>query len=230
MGHFIGARMGRPEKAKIRKLTGSPQVLFPVGEEGGRLRCFQSALEVDKITADFPSYYCEHCKRKTIFSVCETCEKETKKLYLCKACGDIGSPICQRHGPAKSYANKTISISHYFNSALKKLKTKTYPDLIKGVKGTANKDHIPEHLVKGILRAKHDIYVNKDGTTRYDMSEEPITAFKPKEIGVSIEKLKSLGYEFDIYGDKIEDESQIVEIFPQDMILPGLSPCSRRRC
>ena len=37
-GVFIGARMGRPEKAKMRQLTGSPHTLFPVGEEGGRLR------------------------------------------------------------------------------------------------------------------------------------------------------------------------------------------------
>ncbi|MCK4522320.1 MAG: hypothetical protein KAU20_07145, partial [Nanoarchaeota archaeon] len=48
-GLFIGARMGRPEKAKVRQLTGSPHVLFPIGDEGGRLRCFQSALDVGKI-------------------------------------------------------------------------------------------------------------------------------------------------------------------------------------
>jgi len=44
-GLYIGSRMGRPEKAKMRKLTGSPQAMFPVGKEGGRLRCFQAALE-----------------------------------------------------------------------------------------------------------------------------------------------------------------------------------------
>ncbi len=32
-GEFVGSRMGRPEKAKIRKLTGSPSIIFPVGEE-----------------------------------------------------------------------------------------------------------------------------------------------------------------------------------------------------
>ncbi|HII88644.1 TPA: hypothetical protein HA253_03550, partial [Candidatus Woesearchaeota archaeon] len=70
-------------------------------------------------------------------------------------------------------------IAEYFQAALKKTGLTSYPDLIKGVRGTSNKDHIPENLVKGILRAKHDIYVNKDGTTRYDMSEIPITHFKP---------------------------------------------------
>src|SRR3989344_3308857 len=52
-GTFIGARMGRPEKAKMRHLTGSPQVMFPVGEEGGRLRSFQAAMESGKIRSNF---------------------------------------------------------------------------------------------------------------------------------------------------------------------------------
>src|SRR3989344_2437118 len=43
-GLYMGSRMGRPEKAKMRKLTGSPHALFPVGKEGGRLRCFQATL------------------------------------------------------------------------------------------------------------------------------------------------------------------------------------------
>lgn len=98
---------------------------------------------------------------------------------------------------------------------------KTYPDLIKGVRGTSNKDHIPEHLAKGILRAKHDVHVNKDGTIRYDMTQLPITHFKPKEIGTSIEKLKELGYEKDIYGQALITEEQTLEIKPQDIILPG---------
>ena len=44
-GSFIGARMGRPEKAKLRILTGSPNVLFPVSNQGGRFMSFQGAVE-----------------------------------------------------------------------------------------------------------------------------------------------------------------------------------------
>ena len=57
-----------------------------------------------------------------------------------------------------------------------------------------------EHLSKGILRAKHNIYVNKDGTTRYDGTEMPITHFKPREIKTSVERLKKLGYLIDVNG------------------------------
>ena len=57
-GEFIGSRMGRPEKAKLRKLIGSPNVLFPVGKEGGRLRSVQAACEIGSVYSDFPVLYC----------------------------------------------------------------------------------------------------------------------------------------------------------------------------
>jgi len=217
-GIFIGARMGRPEKAKIRKLIGSPHVLFPVGEEGNRLRSFQSALEIGKVRADFPIFYCPACKRETIYPVCEVCETDTKKMFFCQICGNIESQC--KHG-YYTFKTKNIDIRHFFDYSLKKIKMSTYPDLIKGVKGTSNQNHIPENLIKGILRAKYDIYVNKDGTTRYDMTQIPLTHFKPKEINVSIEKLKELGYDKDIHNLELTNNDQILELKPQDVILPS---------
>ncbi len=52
------------------------------------------------------------------------------------------------------------------------------------------------------------------------MIEMGITHFKPIEIGTSIRKLKELGYETDYLGNELKDENQILEIFPQDVILP----------
>ena len=51
-----------------------------------------------------------------------------------------------------------------------------------------------ENLAKGILRAKYDLQVNKDGTIRFDATELPLVSFKLKEIGVSVGKIKELGY------------------------------------
>ena len=218
-GVFIGARMGRPEKAKIRKLTGSPHTLFPVGEQGGRLRSFQSSLEEGTIRAEFPTYFCKKCDKPRISPICEFCGSKTTKKYNCKICGTIDNPTC-KHGENPSFKIQNLEIKEYFDNALNKLKTKIYPDLIKGVRGTSNKDHIPEPLIKGILRAEHSIYVNKDGTTRYDMTQLPITHFKPNEVGTSIEKLKELGYEKDIYGKEIKENNQLLELKPQDIILP----------
>lgn len=204
-GLFIGARMGRPEKAKMRKLTGSPHGLFPVGEEGGRLRSFQSALSYGKITAEFPVYYCDKCKDNSVYGVCHRCGEKTKK----------------QDEDEKSYETLSININEYFDSVRKELDIFELPALIKGIRGTSNRDHTPEYLGKAVLRAAHNLYVNKDGTTRYDMTEMAITHFKPKEIFTSIEKLKSLGYDKDIYGEELITEEQILEILPQDVILPA---------
>lgn len=222
-GTFIGARMGRPEKAKMRKLTGSPHLLFPVGEEGGRMRCISSTLEKGKIKAEFPVFICDKCKKETIFYVCEDCGEKTQQGYYCDKCG-ITKKKCE-HDWVKTYRQKEININEIFKKTLSNADIKVIPDLIKGVKGTSNKSHVPEHLLKGVLRAKHSIYVNKDGTTRYDMIEMPITHFKPKEIATSIEKLKELGYTKDINGKEIEDINQVIEIKPQDQILPACLEC-----
>jgi DNA polymerase II large subunit len=228
-GVFIGARMGRPEKAKMRKLTGSPHVLFPVGEEGGKLRSFQSAFDSGKTTSDFPIHHCNKCKNETIFPVCEKCESKTKRMYECAVCGRIETEVCPKNNPAdennphktKAYKRRGIDIKHYFDMALKKTGMKSYPDLIKGVRGTSNKDHTPERLAKGILRAKHEVTVNKDGTIRYDMTQLPLTHFKASEIGTSVKKLNELGYKSDIHGKPLIDTDQILELKPQDIVLPA---------
>ncbi|MFH1590359.1 MAG: DNA polymerase II large subunit [archaeon] len=220
-GTFIGARMGRPEKAKQRKMAGSPHVLFPVGEEGGRLRSFQAALEVGKVTADFPLFVCPSCQTETVYSVCDACGSDAEQQESTESDANNGR-YYSSNGP-RSYSNRAIPISRYFSSATKLLDMKMYPDLIKGVRGTSNKDHRPEHLAKGLLRAKHDIYVNKDGTTRYDMSEIPITHFKPAEIGTTVETLIGLGYTHDAKGNPLISSDQVIELKCQDLILPGQS-------
>jgi len=205
-GTFIGARMGRPEKAKLRKLTGSPHVLFPVGEQGGRLRSFQSALNIGYIKAEFSNYFCEKCSRESVYRKCDVCGE-----------------FCVK-GEKQSYGNEIkIDIRDYFLKARKisGMGNDEVPAVIKGVKGTSNEDHSCEHLVKGFLRAKHNLHVNKDGTVRYDMTEMAVTHFKPKEVGTSVEKLKGLGYEKDIYGKNLENEEQILGLFPHDVILPA---------
>jgi len=72
-GDFIGTRMGRPEKAKLRKLEGSPNVLFPIGKEGGRLRSVQAACEAGGVRSSFPMRFCEKCSKETIYNACENC-------------------------------------------------------------------------------------------------------------------------------------------------------------
>ena len=250
-GTFIGARMGRPEKAKMRQLRKNPHVLFPVGEQGGAYGSFNhaasaifkennsgvslsSSLEKGKVFSDFPVYFCKNCGSETIYRICEACGSASQKLFYCGQCSEVkcsnsSSPqyFCREcescmnrcaHEPAP-FHKRAIDIKKYFDSARALLKEDA-PSMIKGVKGTSNKDHVAEHLFKGFLRAKHNISVNKDGTTRYDMSELPITHFTPEEIMTSVETLKELGYEKDIDGKPLVSSDQVVELFPQDLILP----------
>ncbi len=215
-GIYIGCRMGRPEKGKMRRLKGSPHGLFPVGEEGGVFRSFQSALGYGKVKSSFPLFYCEKCDGLTIYASCEICSSKTLTKKYCKTCGIVDNCV---HNPFPSQ-EKEINIRYYFEKALEKLNTKLFPDMIKGVRGTINREHILEYLPKSILRAKYNVYVNKDGTIRYDATEIPLTHFKPGEINVSINKLKQLGYEKDIYGIDLENEEQILELKVQDVLIP----------
>ncbi|MBU0760277.1 MAG: DNA polymerase II large subunit [Nanoarchaeota archaeon] len=208
-GVFVGSRMGRPEKAKLRKLTGSPHVLFPVGNEGGRLRSFQAALDVGTVKAEFPDFYCSKCEKGTVYPRCGVCGEYCKRLE------------------SEKYKERRIDIRSYFDEA-KKIAGVSVDEIpiVKGVRGTSNKDHSTEFLAKGLLRAKYNLHVNKDGTIRYDMIEMPLTHFKAKEIGTSVEKLRELGYEKDINGKKLESENQVLELFPHDIVLPACSESS----
>jgi len=94
------------------------------------------------------------------------------------------------------------------------------PEHIKGVRGLSSINKIPELLEKGILRAKYNLTIFKDGTIRFDATNAPITHFKPSEIDVPIEKLKILGYIHDINGSPLQNPNQICELKVQDVIIP----------
>lgn len=221
-GTYIGSRMARPEKAKQRKLTGSPHGLFSVGEQGGRMRSFQAALVGGTITAEYPLYRCDACKKNSIFLICEDCGNPAVPEYYCKRCAKLyPDATCPTHGAIFPCKEQTINFKKIFYDALKRAGMDTFPDLIKGVRGTSNERHFAEHPVKSILRAKHDIYVNKDGTVRYDCSEVTLTHFKPKEIRTPVPKLIELGYDKDIHGAPLERDDQILELKPQDIVLPS---------
>jgi len=222
-GTFIGTRMGRPEKAKLRKLTGSPNVLFTIGEQGGRFRSVNEAVSEGFIKGDFPIYYCDECKSETIFRTCEKCGSKTKKLSFCRECQKNSEGRCPVHDTEVNHSNRKIDSKYYFSKAVENLKLESFevPELIKGVRGTSSEGHDLEYIEKGILRAKFNLCVNKDGTIRYDATELPVTHFKPKEVGTSVEKLREIGYVKDAYGKDLINDNQILELKPHDVILPA---------
>ena len=190
----IGARMGRPEKAAERKMKASPHVLFPVGNAGGRERLVNHAGKVEV----------EMGERK-----CEKCGYITYKT------------ICPRCGGRTYFTGKIRKFEINPSKELKEIAEKfgiEIPKKVKGVIGLSSQHKVAEPLEKGIIRAKHGVYVFKDGTARFDMTNMPLTHFKPYEIGTSIEKLHELGYTHDWKGKPLEHDWQICELKPQDII------------
>jgi DNA polymerase II large subunit len=229
-GSFIGARMARPEKAKLRKLSGSPNGLFPVSDQGGRLSSVQEACNIGFVKSDWPICKCK-CGNDTIYPTCEKCGKKTSRFFYCRDCRETKNTPCTNHDNNRGFLNRKIEVKDYFDSTIKLLGYKDFeiPPLIKGVRSLSNEDKDFEHLGKAVLRAKFNLSVNKDGTIRYDGTEVPITHFKPKEIRVGVEKLKELGYVSDIEGNELVDDDQILEIMPHDVILPSCSVTNDER-
>jgi DNA polymerase II large subunit len=93
------------------------------------------------------------------------------------------------------------------------------PGQVKCMKKLNSRDQTPEAIEKGILRARHDLPVFRDGTVRYDMSDVPITHFRPREIGVPWKTLAGLGYTHDYTGEPLADDEQVLELYPQDFIV-----------
>ena len=228
-GTFIGSRMGRPEKAKMRSLASTPHGLFPVGEQGGRLRSVQSALDKGFITADSALYVCPACSREGMFRRC-LCGQEAAPAYWHPTAGTL---LKLPENPPKeliTWKKQKVSPREHLDQCLHMLKTSVHPDLIKGVRGLSGRDHHAEHLVKAFLRAKHDLAVNKDGTVRYDASETPLTHFKPREVGTSVARLLVLGYTHDITGVALTHDDQVLQLRPQDVVLPSCPDSPDERC
>ena len=224
---FVGARMGRPEQAKPREMKGNPHGLFPIGNYGGNTRSINKAINAlsssnKKLKAELALFRCPKCTKIIPFSNCRECGIETLRVSKCSKCGWIGKQDEKNCKQCKGIMIKSeereIDLEETVNAGLEKLNVRM-PNLIKGVKGLISDLKEPEPIEKAILRAKHEIHLFRDGTMRFELLNAPITHFKPKEINLSVEKVKELGYKKDFKGNEITSEEQIIEIFPQDIIV-----------
>ncbi|HDI73218.1 MAG TPA: DNA polymerase II large subunit [Candidatus Altiarchaeales archaeon] len=217
-GTYIGVRMGRPEKAKERKMEPAVHSLFPVGLYGGKERSINTAAERDSISVEIVRYECPRCNLVTISSRCPNCGNSTLMKRICPSCNLVTTleicPNCKSH--TRFFEKRDINLRDLWERAIASVGVAN----VKGVRGMISQYKIPEPLEKGILRARNGIYVFKDGTVRFDVTNVPLTHFRPREIGVGIEKLRELGYEKDYLGEELRDENQILELRVQDIIIP----------
>jgi DNA polymerase II large subunit len=220
----IGARMGRPEKSDRRLMRPPPHVLFPTGTAGGKSRSIKEAAKHSQgnatgvIDVEIERRVCRDCGKEGFSFRCE-CGGYTDRKRACPNCNIPAKERCPKCGKETTAASKMrIDLKRLYSQALENLSERE-PETLKGVIGMTSRDKTPEPLEKGILRAKHGVNIFKDGTVRYDLTDLPLTHFRPSEIGTNLERLKDIGYTEDTNGEALTRIDQVCELKVQDIIL-----------
>ena len=218
----IGIRVGRPEKAMVRRMKPPVHTLFPVGKAGGAMRDVFAAARAGNVEIEVVNMFCPRCNKRRMSPRCEACGGATERFMACPKCGtttqDTACPNCK---------TKTLDYSKMdfdFRSKLEAIRTKipySSNKPVKGVRGLTSLSKVPESLEKGVIRSRHDAFVYKDGTLRSDATNEPLTDFRPRDVKGDIPTLVRLGYGEDMKGAPLERDDQVLELKPQDIIVPA---------
>ncbi|MDF1558472.1 MAG: DNA polymerase II large subunit [ANME-2 cluster archaeon] len=225
----IGSRMGRPEKSDKREMKPAPNVLFPVGDAGGRKRSMIEAKNysssfkenVGTFEVEIDTRACTRCGAVTFRRSCPDCGSPTRQKIHCPVCNiEVGKPVCPKCERETTSADKIlINFKDEYLKAFENIGERDTLASFKGVIGLTSKNKTPEPIEKGILRAKHGLVTFKDGTVRYDMSDLPLTHIRPGEIGTDVQTMHQLGYTVDMDGKELVDPSQVVELKVQDVVV-----------
>jgi DNA polymerase II large subunit len=222
----IAVRVGRPEKAAERKMKPPVHVLFPIGSKGGSTRDILKASRIkSSFFTEIANRFCNSCKFPSLGTKCTNCGSSTPIRNLCIVCREEilyngKNNHCSRCGrEGKPYSPVSFPLSKVIEQAQHKLGLKAV-EPFKGVKALMSKNKSAELLEKGLLRQKHKLYAFKDGTIRFDATNEPLTHFKPVWIMTNIEKIKKLGYNKDYVDRDLTSSDQLIELLLQDIVLP----------
>ncbi|AGI47433.1 DNA polymerase, archaeal type II, large subunit [Thermoplasmatales archaeon BRNA1] len=211
----VGTRMGRPEKAKERAGAPMVQSLFPLNDATHTVRDTVSAIKALGEEPTMLNQGRNHILKPEMSArKCPMCGKITPLVY-CHDCGEHTAPFGKTEGGVSPI---DVDIEKEYNEAMAILHEPPTKETLKCMDKLKSRTKTPEMLEKGILRRNHDISIFRDGTVRYDMTDIPLTHFKCREIGLSVEKAKSLGYTHDWDGKDLTDPDQIVELKCQDII------------
>ena len=207
----IGMRMGRPEKAKDRKGAPIQHGLFGITNKYNTKKDIIATVDDIKrvssnsrrgagITPVFGKRVCPSCGLPTFRTWCRSCGAHTTPEKM----DGVRDPI-------------DVDIVQELDAAIELLGVRRPPE-IKVVEALTSKAKVPEPIEKAILRQMYDLGVYKDGTIRFDMSDIPLTHFRPREVSMSIEQAHALGYVHDMDGDPLTDPEQMCELKVQDVI------------
>jgi len=218
---WVGARMGRPEKAKERKMSPYVHGLFPVERAGGAQRDILKTERGRAVTVEIINRHCPKCGARSFGVVCPDCGVELVTERRCPDCGrpleGVSCPACGTK--AVAYSRAAVDIRELLGRDWKRIGG-PLPGRFKGVRRLMNEKRLPEPLGKGLIRARYDLSLFKDGTIRFDITDAPLTHFRPREVGVPPDRLRALGYTRDVDGAPLESPDQMLELKVQDVVLP----------
>ncbi len=217
----IGVRVGRPEKASLRKMKPPVHTLFPVGNKGGASRDLLKAAKQPNFYCNISNRFCKNCNLPSISISCPRCKNRTVTIFICPRCRDELEvdycTKCKTRASAHSY--RAFPLKEVLYAAQERTGIRAQ-EPFKGVKELINQDRVAEPLEKGLIRQSVGLNVFKDGTIRFDTTNAPLSHFKPSWIGTSPEKLVELGYTHDIKGNPVITSDQLLELKVQDVIIP----------
>tara|TARA_B100001758_G_scaffold60938_1_gene50621 strand:- start:457 stop:3000 length:2544 start_codon:yes stop_codon:yes gene_type:complete len=216
----IGCRMGRPEKSAPREMSPRSHTLFPIALEGGNQRLIANAAGKGSIRVQMGKRFCSKCGKDSPFVTCH--HRVVDQDGLPKIGETCGGRTDMRESTSKSRRRgemQSVPIESILEDAQLRIGMTRLPQQVKCVKELKSKNQTPEAIEKGLLRAKYNLPVFRDGTIRFDMSDVPVTHFTPKEIDVDWTRLHALGYTHDWEGNPLERDDQMLELFPQDFIV-----------
>jgi DNA polymerase II large subunit len=218
----VGVRVGRPEKAMLRHLKPPVHTLFPVGPGGGPSRNLLAVIgKEETVEVDIVNLVCPSCGARRTSIRCDQCGEATQRFLTCPRCNkDTNDSIC----PSCKIKTVTHSKTRFNLRSKLEFAIRRVPHdpskPVKGVRGLTSQSKMPESLEKGIIRSNNGVYVYKDGTMRIDVTNAPLTHFRPRDIKADLQTLLKLGYTEDYRGEQLTRTDQILEIKPQDVILP----------
>ena len=217
----IGVRVGRPEKASLRKMKPPVHTLFPIGNKGGASRDLIKAAKQPNFYCNIYNRICKNCNTMSISILCSKCKTKTNTIFICPKCrAQLDTNYCEKcKSRASGHSYQSFPLKDLLFSAQERTGIRAQ-EPFKGVKELINQDRVPEPLEKGLIRQSVGLNVFKDGTIRFDATNAPLSHFKPSWIGTEPQKLVELGYLHDIDGNPLENADQLVELRMQDVIIP----------
>ena len=216
----VGCRMGRPEKSAPREMSPRSHTLFPIALEGGNQRLIANAAGKGSIRVQMGKRLCSKCGKDSPFITCH--HRVVDSDGLPKIGETCGGRTDMRESSSKSRRRgemQSVPIEAILEDAQLRIGMTRLPQQVKCVMELKSKNQTPEAIEKGLIRAKYNLPVFRDGTIRFDMSDVPVTHFTPKEIYVDWKRLHALGYTHDWEGNPLERDDQMLELFPQDFIV-----------